>query len=283
MSSFESQTFKVSITAISVLLLITISITVFAFGNTDDKNDPINTIISSVNTIQDTTTAVLITQNFTPSTSIQQSTILKSKETESLTFITTSTSRPAITSDKTTALTVRRPLTESLKTIEAAIKKIKAEETTAEKIIFSKTTPEEKETKNPENNADDFSTLSAYKNTDNAISELTPPDTLELDENGVPVDYEYCIEGKATAYTGDPATASGRVPMPGHIAVDPNEIPYGTELYVVSADGDYVYGYCIAADTGGFVSTGNTDIDLYMDNEEMCYDWGNRPVKIYVL
>jgi 3D (Asp-Asp-Asp) domain-containing protein len=88
---------------------------------------------------------------------------------------------------------------------------------------------------------------------------------------------------KATAYTGDPATASGRKPMPGHIAVDPKEYPYGTELYVVSADGSYVYGYCIAADTGGFVKMGNTDIDLYMDNEDMCNDWGNRGVKIYVL
>ena len=126
-------------------------------------------------------------------------------------------------------------------------------------------------------------TLSAYKNTDAPISELKVPSDLKLDENGVPVDYAYCVSGKATAYTGDPATASGRKPMPGHIAVDPKEFPYGTELYVVSADGSYVYGYCVAADTGGFVSMGNTDIDLYMDNEDMCYDWGNRNVKIYVL
>ena len=126
-------------------------------------------------------------------------------------------------------------------------------------------------------------TLSAYKNTNAAISDLKVPSDLKLDENGIPVDYAYCVEGKATAYTGDPATASGRTPMPGHIAVDPKEYPYGTELYVVSADGSYVYGYCIAADTGGFVSMGNTDIDLYMDNKQMCRDWGNRGVKIYVL
>lgn len=125
--------------------------------------------------------------------------------------------------------------------------------------------------------------LSAFKNTGAPISDLKAPSDLELDENGIPVDYAYCVEGKATAYSGDPATASGRTPMPGHIAVDPNEFPYGTELYVVSADGSYVYGYCIAADTGGFVEMGNTDIDLYMDNKEMCTDWGNRNVKIYVL
>ena len=126
-------------------------------------------------------------------------------------------------------------------------------------------------------------TLSAFKNTGAPISDLDVPSDLKLDKNGVPVDYKYCISGKATAYTGDPATSTGRKPMPGHIAVNPKEIPYGTELYIVSADGDYVYGYSIAADTGGFVKMGNTDIDLYMDNEDMCCDWGNRNVKIYVL
>ncbi len=126
-------------------------------------------------------------------------------------------------------------------------------------------------------------TLAAFKNNGAPISDLEVPSDIKLDKNGIPVNYEYCISGKATAYTGDPETSTGRKPMPGHIAVDPKEIPYGTELYVVSADGSYVYGYCIAADTGGFVEMGNTDIDLYMDNDEMCYDWGNRNVKIYVL
>ena len=129
----------------------------------------------------------------------------------------------------------------------------------------------------------DVETLAAYKNSHAAISDLEEPESLVIGDDGAPVDYAYKIEGKATAYTGDPATSTGRTPMPGHIAVDPNEIPYGTELYVVSADGSYVYGYCIAADTGGFVSMCNTDIDLYMDNEEMCVDWGNRDVIIYVL
>ena len=112
---------------------------------------------------------------------------------------------------------------------------------------------------------------------------LLQPIVVKLNKNGIPVDYKYCISGKATAYTGDPETSTGRTPMPGHIAVDPKEIPYGTELYVVSADGTYVYGYCIAADTGGFVEMVNTDIDLYMDNKAMCREWGNRNVKIYVL
>lgn len=153
-----------------------------------------------------------------------------------------------------------------------------------EETVFSK----EKVLKEPVNEVKKVgtkqrTTLAAFKNNGAPISDLEVPSDLKLDKNGVPVDYEYCISGKATAYTGDPATSTGRKPMPGHIAVDPKEIPYGTELYVVSADGSYVYGYCIAADTGGFVEMGNTDIDLYMDNEDMCYDWGNRNVKIYVL
>lgn len=125
--------------------------------------------------------------------------------------------------------------------------------------------------------------LAAYRNTASPISELSIPNGIELDENGAPVKYKSKISAKATAYTGDPATASGRKPMAGHIAVDPTEYPYGTELFITSADGTYVYGYCVAADTGGFVEMGNTDVDLYMNNEEMCFDWGNRPITIYVL
>lgn len=125
--------------------------------------------------------------------------------------------------------------------------------------------------------------LGAYKNSASPISELAIPAGIELDENGAPVNYKSKVEAKATAYTGDPETASGRKPMAGHIAVDPSEYPYGTELFITSADGSYVYGYCIAADTGGFVQMGNTDIDLYMNNEQMCDDWGNRDITIYVL
>lgn len=132
-------------------------------------------------------------------------------------------------------------------------------------------------------NADEFNILSDFKDSGLPISEIDAPSNLLLDENSIPTDYQYCVQAKATAYTGDTGTASGRTPMPGHIAVDPKEYPYGTELYVVSADGDYIYGYCIAADTGGFVKMGNTDIDLYLDNVDMCKDWGNRDVIIYVL
>ena len=128
-----------------------------------------------------------------------------------------------------------------------------------------------------------FYSLDKYKNTYIPISELEVPDDVKVDSKGRPKNYSYKYEAKATAYTGDAYTASGRKPMAGHIAVDPNEFPYGTELYITSADGKYVYGYCVAADTGGFVKMGNTDVDLYFNTEDMCYDWGNRDIIIYVL
>ncbi len=72
--------------------------------------------------------------------------------------------------------------------------------------------------------------------------------------------------------------------MPGRVAVDPDQIPYGTKLYIVSSDGRYVYGYAVAADTGGFVWNGSgTTVDLYMNTYSECMSFGRRTVEIYVL
>ena len=89
----------------------------------------------------------------------------------------------------------------------------------------------------------------------------------------------------ATAYTAEDGavTASGRPAQYGNVAVDPNEIPYGTRLYITSSDGKYVYGYATAADTGGFVHSSNVDIDLFFNTEEECKNFGNRPVDVYIL
>ncbi|MCR5485532.1 MAG: G5 domain-containing protein [Clostridiales bacterium] len=117
----------------------------------------------------------------------------------------------------------------------------------------------------------------------NTISPLDVPSSLRLDENGLPTNYSSYMDGVATAYCGDEYTASGLPAGRGYIAVDPRVIPYGTELYVVSLDGRYVYGYCIAADTGGFVEGGWADADLYMDTESECREFGIRGVRIYIL
>ncbi|MCR4616537.1 MAG: ubiquitin-like domain-containing protein [Clostridiales bacterium] len=115
------------------------------------------------------------------------------------------------------------------------------------------------------------------------ISELKIPDELEFDEDGVPKNYKKCIRGTAKAYTGDTTTATGVTPRPGYIAVDPKQIPYGSKLWVVSGNGQRVYGYAIAADTGGFVKKKSCTVDLFMNSESQCNDWGHRDVRIYVL
>ncbi len=116
------------------------------------------------------------------------------------------------------------------------------------------------------------------------ISQMQPPASLTFDENGVPENYLYCIEGKSTAYYGGYMTATGSATRPGVVAVDPREIPYGTEMWIVSSDGRYVYGFARAEDTGGFIywPKGAT-VDLYMNTYADCCVWGWRGVKIYVL
>lgn len=125
--------------------------------------------------------------------------------------------------------------------------------------------------------------IASLKNSGRAISELTKPDSVQI-ENGAPTQYQKIITGKAAAYTAPKGakTASGRTVKPGHIAVNPKQIPYGSELWIVSTDG-IVYGYAIAADTGGFVHKGKFTVDLFMNTESECRQWGSRDVVIYVL
>ncbi len=116
------------------------------------------------------------------------------------------------------------------------------------------------------------------------ISDLAVPSYVNIGANGVPTNYKKAINAKATAYCiPGGITSTGEKVRTGYIAVDPNEIPYGTEMYIVSADGKRVYGYCIAADTGGFVNSTDWTVDLYMDSEQECVNWGRRDIIIYIL
>jgi len=114
------------------------------------------------------------------------------------------------------------------------------------------------------------------------ISTLDAPDSLLLDKSGKPIEYVSKTTLRATAYTHTGNRCStGVYPQPGCVAVDPKEIPYGTKMYIVSADGKYVYGYAIAADTGGFINGTRTDIDLFLDTESQCKEFGRRDVVVY--
>lgn len=120
---------------------------------------------------------------------------------------------------------------------------------------------------------------------DFSISQIPAPMDLTLDANGVPTSYQKVLTGKSCAYSAGPGagTASGRKAAVGCVAVDPNIIPYGTELYITTTDGSAVYGYAIAADTGTALMDGLILVDLFMESYEASCDWGARQVNIYIL
>ena len=116
------------------------------------------------------------------------------------------------------------------------------------------------------------------------ISWLNPASPIELDANGNPVNYKSKMTVRATAYTytGNNC-ATGVAPKPGYIAVNPKVIPYGTKLYIKSPDGKIIYGYAVAADTGGFIKKHPTGIDLFLTSESACQSFGVRQMEVYIL
>lgn len=118
----------------------------------------------------------------------------------------------------------------------------------------------------------------------NAISVLSPANEIELDSNGNPVNYKSKMTVRATAYTYTGNRCStGVSPKPGYIAVNPKVIPYGTKMYIKSANGSVIYGYAVAADTGGFVKKHPNGVDLFMSSKSACTSFGVRDMEIYIL
>lgn len=116
------------------------------------------------------------------------------------------------------------------------------------------------------------------------ISTLIPDTPIQLDENGLPVSYSDVVRVQATAYTYTGFNCStGVPPQPGYIAVNPAVIPYGTRMYIVSCDGRFNYGYAVAADTGGFIKSRPTNVDLFFPSNAACNVFGRRDVYIYFL
>ena len=113
----------------------------------------------------------------------------------------------------------------------------------------------------------------------------SPLGGVALDENGNPVSYRQVYSGLATAYSMRPGagTASGRSLTVGNIAVDPAKIPYGTQMYIKTEDGSFIYGTAVAADTGGALRQGIVDVDLLFETYEEALLFGKRRVVIYIL
>lgn len=105
------------------------------------------------------------------------------------------------------------------------------------------------------------------------------------DVNGNKVSYSRVLTGSGTAYTAPAgaSTSTGRLAQYGVVAVNPNVIPYGSNLYIVSNDGEIVYGYAVAGDTGGAMMAGEAICDLYYPTFDDCAVFGRRDITIYVL
>lgn len=103
---------------------------------------------------------------------------------------------------------------------------------------------------------------------------------VELDANGIPVNYAYKVTGKATAYSalGRPTSLT-----PGAVAMDLSRFPKGTKLYIVSSDGSYVYGYSTVRDTGTAVNNGSVLVDCFFNTYAESVRFGAKTVDVYVL
>ena len=115
------------------------------------------------------------------------------------------------------------------------------------------------------------------------------PDMPIIDENtitlptGEVLPYTKVITSLATAYCDKGLTATGTQARVGAIAVDPRRIPYGTRLFIISKDGEYIYGVATAEDTGSREPIVGTRIDLHFDTRWECIQFGARDCLVYFL
>ena len=119
-----------------------------------------------------------------------------------------------------------------------------------------------------------------------AISPLDFSAEFPLDENGIPIGYqEVLTDQSATGYSARTGArgASGGLCAPGMIAVNYQEIPYGTKMYITSSDGSFVYGYAVANDTGIALMDGRVDVDLFYDTYMESVLNSRRTVDVYIL
>ena len=114
------------------------------------------------------------------------------------------------------------------------------------------------------------------------VSSLTGPDGT----TNKPSSYKAMYTGRATGYSSsrsNPRGSSGRRLGYGTCAVNPAVIPYGTLLYIESTNGQFVYGYAIAADTGGALLSGSGLVDLYYESASEALMNAVQQVNVYVV
>lgn len=67
----------------------------------------------------------------------------------------------------------------------------------------------------------------------------------------------------------------------GTVAVDPRVIPYGTRMFIVTNDGEYIYGVSTAEDCGGWIK--GKRVDLYYPTMREVNKFGVHDATIYFL
>ena len=111
-------------------------------------------------------------------------------------------------------------------------------------------------------------------------------DGIIITKDGEVLTFYDTLVVEATAYTHtdegcDYWTSTLTHVRVGTVAVDPRLIPYGTRMFIVSNDGEVIYGIATAEDCGGDIK--NLRIDLYYPTTWECYQFGRRDCTIYFL
>lgn len=93
------------------------------------------------------------------------------------------------------------------------------------------------------------------------------------------------IYGSATAYTASAGarTSTGARPVEGvTVAVNPKLIPYGSRILVESTDGSF-RRELTAQDTGGALRKGSAVVDIFMNSNSSCKQFGRKNVKVSII
>lgn len=115
------------------------------------------------------------------------------------------------------------------------------------------------------------------------LAQVQVTDTAIRLPTGEVLHYERRIRSLATAYCDKGLTATGTQARVGAIAVDPRVIPYGTRMFIMTADGEYIYGLATAEDCGSREHIYGTRIDLHLDTYYECRQFGARECLVFIL
>lgn len=108
---------------------------------------------------------------------------------------------------------------------------------------------------------------------------------IKVGPDGIPLNYTGKWDSAVcTAYSASRGRGSSGLGLYcGTVAVNPNRIPYGSRMYITSADGSFIYGFAIATDTGTAMMEGYVDIDLFFETNAECRKFGKRNLVVYFL